>query len=84
MAIRGYILIDTEVGSAKAVDTALRELPGEYVHLVSVDTVTGPFDAIVQFETPDLDQLGTWINEHVQTIPGVKRTTTCLAIWKGH
>jgi DNA-binding Lrp family transcriptional regulator len=48
--------------------------------VLSVDTVTGPFDVIVLLEAEDLDRLGTAIGEGVQRIEGVQRTTTCLAV----
>ena len=45
-----------------------------------VDTVTGPYDVIVQLEADDLDRLGNAITDAVQKVTGVQRTTTCLAV----
>ncbi len=83
MAIRGYVLIETEVGSARAVGDAMQGLKHPDAHLVSVDTVTGPYDVIVQLEADDLDRLGNCITDGIQAVPGVKRTTTCLAVRLG-
>ena len=48
--------------------------------ILSVDTVTGPFDVIVQLEADDLDKLGSCITDGLQRVEGVQRTTTCLAV----
>ena len=58
MAFRGYILIEAEVGHAKAVGDAVHGFNHPDARVLSVDTVTGPFDVIVQMEADDLDKLG--------------------------
>ncbi len=83
MAIRGYVLIETEVGSAKAVGESMQHLNHKDARVLAVDTVTGPFDVIVQLEADDLDRLGNCITDGIQSIGGVKRTTTCLAVRLG-
>ncbi len=83
MAIRGYVLIETEVGSARAVGEQMQRMEHKDAKLVAVDTVTGPFDVIVQLEAEDLDKLGNCITEGIQGVAGVKRTTTCLAVRLG-
>ena len=42
MAAKAFVLIETEVGKTKDVIAALQKLKG----VVSVDTVTGPYDII--------------------------------------
>ncbi len=81
--VRGYVLIETDVGSAKAVGVAAAELNYPGASVLAVDTVTGPYDVIVQLEAADLDALGTAITDAIQTITGVQRTTTCLAVRLG-
>ena len=83
MAVRGYVLIETEVGKARAVSAAIGEMTSEHAHVVAVDTVTGPFDVIVQLEADDLDAMGEALTETLQHISGVQRTTTCLAVRRG-
>lgn len=80
MAVRGYILIETEVGKAKSVSAAIQQFDYPGARLVAVDTVTGPFDVIAQVEADDLDSLGNAITEAIQKVNGVQRTTTCLAV----
>jgi DNA-binding Lrp family transcriptional regulator len=83
MAFRGYVLIEAEVGHAKGVAEAVVALKHKDARVVTVDTVTGPYDVIVQMEADDLDKLGNAITEGLQRIEGVQRTTTCLAVRLG-
>ncbi len=53
MAVRGYVLIEGEVGKAKSVGEAVRALSHPDAKVVSVDTVTGPYDVIVQLEAEE-------------------------------
>jgi DNA-binding Lrp family transcriptional regulator len=80
MAIRGYVLVETEVGRTQAVGEALRHIQSPFARVVAVDTVTGPYDVIVQLEADDLDKLGKSITSDVQSLDGVQRTTTCLSV----
>ncbi len=80
MAMKSYILIETEVGTAKTVAIALGEMAAAGEEIKSVELVTGPFDVICLIETDNLEQLGTCITDSIQTVAGVKRTTTCLTI----
>jgi DNA-binding Lrp family transcriptional regulator len=71
------------VGKARAVGEAIKKLVHGDARVTAVDTVTGPFDVIVQLEADDLDKLGNAITEGLQQADGVQRTTTCLAIKLG-
>lgn len=83
MAVRGYVLIEAEVGKAKAVAEAISKMTHSDARVLAVDTVTGPFDVIVQLEADDLDRLGNAITEGIQRADGVQRTTTCLVVKLG-
>ncbi len=80
MAVRGYVLIETDVGKAKSVGVSIGEISYPGARIVAVDTVTGPYDVIVQLEADDLDRLGNAITDALQKVAGVQRTTTCLAV----
>ena len=80
MMIRGYVLVETEVGRTQAVGDAVRHIKPALATITAVDTVTGPIDVIVQLEAEDLDKLGKAITEDLQTLEGVQRTTTCLSV----
>ena len=80
MTVRGYVLIEADVGRVKAISEAIKTLSHPDGRVIAVDTVTGPYDVIAQLEADDLDKLGTCITEAIQTVDGVQRTTTCLAL----
>lgn len=80
MAVKSYVLIEAEVGEAKSVSNALTQLTHPEAQIVGVDTVTGPYDVICLLEADDLNKLGRCITEGIQTVSGVKRTTTCLTV----
>ncbi len=80
MPVHGYVLIEAEVGRARAISEAISKLGNFDARVVTVDTVTGPFDVIVQLEADDLDRLGRCITDVLQHVDGVERTTTCLAV----
>ena len=54
MSVTAYVLIQTEVGRAEKVATAVRDIAG----VVDADDVTGPYDVIVKAEADTLDELG--------------------------
>lgn len=83
MAVQGYVLIEAEVGKAKSVGELVQALSHTDARVTAVDTVTGPFDVIVQLEAEDLDKLGNCITDGIQRVEGVQRTTTCLAVKLG-
>jgi DNA-binding Lrp family transcriptional regulator len=76
MAVRAYILIQTEVGKAASVASEVRSVEG----VVGADDVTGPYDVIVRAEAGDLDELGRTVVSRVQMIDGITRTLTCPVI----
>ena len=76
MTVRGYVLIQTEVGRAAAVS----ELAGAIEGVVGVDNVTGPYDVIVRAESGTVDDLGRLVVARLQTIPGITRTVTCPVV----
>jgi DNA-binding Lrp family transcriptional regulator len=71
--VQAYILVQTEVGKAAAVATAIGDIPG----VISAEDVTGPYDVIVRVEAADVDQLAQLVVAKVQSTPGITRTLTC-------
>jgi DNA-binding Lrp family transcriptional regulator len=74
--VQAYILIQTEVGKARDVATAIKGLNG----VVRVDAVTGPYDVVVLTEARNIDELGQLIVSKVQLVPGITRTVTCSVV----
>ena len=76
MAAKAYVLIETQVGKTKQVVEAIRKLHG----VVSVDAVTGPYDAIAIIQGETLNEIGELIVLKVHPVAGISRTVTCLAV----
>jgi len=76
MTVKAYVLIETQVGRTKQVADTIRKLPG----VVSVDSVTGPYDAIAIVQTETLNDIGTLLVEKVHPASGISRTVTCIAL----
>ena len=74
--VQAYILIQTEVGKAREVALAIKDLAG----VVRVDAVTGPYDVVVLTEARNVDELGKMIVSNVQLVPGITRTLTCSVV----
>ena len=76
MALRAYVLIQTEVGKAASVATKVAEIEG----VITADDVTGPYDVIVHAEADSVDDLGKMVVSRVQLIEGITRTLTCPVV----
>ncbi len=74
--VQAYILIQTEVGKARDVATAIGEIAG----VVRVDAVTGPYDVVVLTEARSVDELGKMVVSRVQLVSGITRTLTCSVV----
>ncbi len=76
MSVAAYVLIQTEVGQAAQVASAIRKLPGVTV----ADDVTGPYDVVVRTESESMDNLGRMVVGKIQLIEGITRTVTCPVV----
>ncbi len=76
MAVRAFILIQTEVGKAASVAERIRDIGG----VVNADDVAGPYDVIVQAESGSVDELGKMVVSRIQLVEGITRTLTCPVV----
>ncbi len=76
MTVKAYVLIETEVGRTKDVVEAVHGLEG----VISVDVVTGPYDAIAIVQGETLNEVGALVTARVHPITGITGTVTCLAV----
>ena len=76
MPVTAYVLIQTEVGTAASVATAVGNLPG----FVTAEAVTGVYDVIVRAEAESMDDLGKSVVSKVGQIEGITRTLTCTVV----
>jgi DNA-binding Lrp family transcriptional regulator len=73
---KAFILVETDVGRTKEVVAAMNKVRG----VISVDTVTGPYDIITVIEGESLNDIGDIVTGEIHPIGGISRTVTCLAI----
>ena len=76
MTTKAFVLIETTIGKSKEVTDALKKLE----HVLSADTITGPYDVIAIAERDTLSDLGELVTAKIQPIDGINRTVTCLTI----
>ena len=76
MSVCAYVLIQTEVGKAAGVASAVAGLPG----VTAAETVTGPYDAIVRVEGDTMDEIAKTVVSRVQMVDGITRTLTCEVV----
>lgn len=74
--VHAYILIQTEVGKAASVASAIAALEG----VTSAEGVTGPYDVIVRAEATNVDELGKLVVAKVQAVDGITRTVSCTVV----
>jgi DNA-binding Lrp family transcriptional regulator len=76
MTIRAFVLVETAVGKSSTVVESMKQLKG----IKSADIVTGPYDIIAVVEGESLNDIGNLVTSKVQSISGISRTVTCLAV----
>ena len=76
MVVQAYILIQTDVGKAAEVASAIAQVKG----VTLAEDVTGPYDVIVRAHAADVDELGRLVAAHIQSVPGITRTLTCPVV----
>jgi DNA-binding Lrp family transcriptional regulator len=72
MAVSAYVFVECSQGKALEVSRKLSGVDG----VTSSHAVTGPVDVIVYIEASDINDLGTFVVEKIQWVPGVLRTST--------
>ncbi len=80
MAVTGWILVQTEVGRARAVSDAIAAISMPGIKVLATDTVTGQYDVIARVEAEDTDALLSAVESAVAAEGGVQDVVTCLAI----
>jgi len=76
MAVKAHLLIETQAGKAKEVVKAI----GGLVGVISVDAVTGPYDAIATIEGETLNDIGDLVESRIHSIKGISRTVMCVTV----
>jgi DNA-binding Lrp family transcriptional regulator len=72
MPISAYVFVECIQGKALDVNSRLRKVQG----VRESHVVTGPIDVIAFVEAGDINQLGKFIVDNIQSVGGVLRTST--------
>lgn len=77
MRATAYVLINLAAGASLDVYNTL-----ENMDLVQqIDAVSGPYDMIAVVNGPTFNDIGRFVLEKIQPIPGVVKTITCNVIF---
>ncbi len=71
-----FVQIKCELGRVYDVAEALVDNIDEAEDVYSI---SGSFDLLIKFHLKDDDDIGRFVNEKVQTLPGIKDTFTMMA-----
>ena len=74
--VEAYILVQTEVGKDADVASHIGKING----VTQAEDVTGPYDVIVRAQADNVDELGSLVVAHIQSVPGITRTLTCPVV----
>ena len=76
MPVAAYILIQAELGMSSSVAASLSKVDG----VKMAHPVTGVYDVIAFVEVSDLAKLSSLVLKEIQTVKGVQRTHTAIAV----
>jgi len=76
LPVAAYILIQAELGMSSSVAASLSKVDG----VKMAHPVTGVYDVIAFVEVSDLAKLSSLVLKEIQTVKGVQRTHTAIAV----
>lgn len=77
MRATAYVLINLAAGMSRQVYNTLNKMKP----VQKVDVVSGPYDMIAIVDGPTFNDIGKFVLEKIQTIPGIQNTITCNIIF---
>jgi len=81
--VKAFVLIEVAAGKSREVVAGITDLQQKRKEILSVEAVTGPYDVIAVVEGPDVNAIGDLVNKNIQSVSGIVRTVTCLAMKLG-
>jgi DNA-binding Lrp family transcriptional regulator len=76
MAVKAYVLVQSQLGKARSVAKAIAGVRG----VKMVHAVTGVYDVIAYLELPDMTSLSELVIRKIQSVKGVERTHTAIVV----
>jgi len=77
MRAKAFVLINLAAGVAGDVYNKLSKMP----LVQEVQAVSGPYDMIAVVDGTTFNDIGKFVLQKIQTIPGVQNTITCNVIF---
>lgn len=77
MRARAFVLINLAAGASGKVLSALRKMD----FVAEVHAVSGPYDMIAIVDGATFNEIGTFVLEKIQAVPGIQKTLTCNVIF---
>ena len=77
MRAKAFVLINLAAGVARDVYSRIAAMQ----HVEVVHAVSGPYDMIAVVDGSTFNEIGRFVIEKLQTIPGVQSTITCNVIF---
>lgn len=74
--MKAYMLITIHTGQIEQVVEHLRRVDG----VIEANMAFGPYDVVAVVKAEDIKALGKIMAAHIQPIPGVLDTLTCLVV----
>jgi DNA-binding Lrp family transcriptional regulator len=76
MVVKAFVLVQAELGRARAVAKAIERVKG----VKMVFAVTGLYDVIAYLEMRDMSSLSELVIKRIQSVKGVERTHTAIVV----
>jgi len=76
MVVKAYVLVQAQLGKAKAVSKVVSRVRG----VKMVHAVTGVYDVIAYIELSDMKSLSDLVFKKIQSVKGVERTHTAIVV----
>lgn len=77
MRARAFVLINLAAGAPQRVLAELRAMD----FVAEVHAVSGPYDMIAVVDGADFNEIGAFVLEKIQVVPGILKTLTCNVIF---
>lgn len=77
MRARAFVLINLAAGVSQKVLAELRKMS----FVAEVHAVSGPYDMIAVVDGATFNEIGTFVLEKIQAVPGIQKTLTCNVIF---
>jgi DNA-binding Lrp family transcriptional regulator len=76
MVVKAFVLVQAQLGRARAVEKAIERVKG----VKMVFAVTGVYDVIAYIEMRDMTTLSELVIKKIQSVKGVERTHTAIVV----